>query len=54
MKPSTQPNSFHIPGTPEIDEDHIIISPFIVDDNVIGTMNLYRDHNIFRGRPHTS
>ncbi|MBU0528939.1 PAS domain S-box protein [bacterium] len=34
--------SFHLPGTPESDDDHVIISPFIIDNKVIGTMNLYR------------
>lgn len=36
------PNSYHVPGTPEEDEDYLIISPFIIDGKVIGTMNLYR------------
>lgn len=36
------PNSYHVPGTPEEDEDFLIISPFIIDGKVIGTMNLYR------------
>ena len=35
--------SFHLPGTPKSDDDHVIISPFIIDNKVIGTMNLYRD-----------
>ena len=35
--------SFHLPGTPESDDDHVIISPFIIDNKVIGTMNLYRN-----------
>ena len=38
----SNPASFHIPGTPDRDDDHIIISPFIIEKNVIGTMNLYR------------
>ena len=39
--------SFHLPGTPESDDDHVIISPFIIDNKVIGTMNLYRDRYPF-------
>ena len=32
----------HIQGTPEEDRDNIIISPFIIDGKVIGTLNLIR------------
>jgi len=39
--------TFHLPGTPESDDDHVIISPFIIDNKVIGTMNLYRDTSLF-------
>lgn len=39
--------TFHLPGTPELDDDHVIISPFIIDNKVIGTMNLYRDTSPF-------
>jgi len=39
--------SYHIPGTPEIDEDYVIISPFIVDNKAIGTLNLYRHTSKF-------
>ncbi len=34
--------SFHVPGTPEVDDEHIIISPFIIENKVIGTLNIYR------------
>ncbi|NHZ85248.1 MAG: PAS domain S-box protein [Planctomycetia bacterium] len=39
--------SFHVPGTPESDDDYIIISPFIIENKVIGTMNLYRGTSTF-------
>ena len=39
--------TFHLPGTPKSDDDHVIISPFIIDNKVIGTMNLYRDNFLF-------
>ncbi len=40
----TNPSSFHVPGTPETDEEYLIISPFEIDGEVIGTMNLYRSN----------
>ena len=39
--------AFHLPGTPDSDDDHVIISPFIIDHKVIGTMNLYQDNSLF-------
>ena len=44
---NTETGSFHLPGTPESDDDHVIISPFIINNKVIGTMNLYRDASPF-------
>jgi len=38
----SDPNSFQVPGTPATEEEYIIISPFNIDGEVIGTMNLYR------------
>lgn len=38
---NANPSSYHVPGTPDTDDEHIIISP-IFDKDVIGTMNLYR------------
>jgi len=37
-----QTGSYHIPGTPKTDEDRVIISPFIIDNEAIGAMNIYR------------
>jgi len=36
-----QPDKYHIPGTP-IDEDHLIIAPFIINEKVVGSLNIYR------------
>ncbi len=41
-----QTDGYHIPGTP-VDEDHLIVAPFIVNENVIGTLNIYRRDEVF-------
>ncbi len=36
------PTGFHIPGTPEDEEENLIVSPFIVDNRVLGAVCLDR------------
>jgi len=38
--------SFQVPGTP-VDNDHLIIAPFIVKSKAIGSLNIYRKEKIF-------
>ena len=42
-----QPGGYHIPGTP-VDEDHLIVAPFTVNDKVIGVISIYRQHELFQ------
>ncbi len=37
----SQPGGCHIPGTP-VDEDHLIVVPFIIDKKAIGAITIYR------------
>lgn len=39
--------AFHVPGTPVMDTDNILVAPLIINNNVIGTLNLFRDINPF-------
>ena len=41
-----QPDGHHIPGTP-IEEDHLIIAPFIINEKSIGSLNIYRSSATF-------
>ncbi len=41
-----QPDGYHIPGTP-IDEEHLIIAPFIINGKAIGSLNVYRSSATF-------
>jgi len=39
--------SYHIPGTPVDENEHLIISPMVINNEVIGTINIYRKNKIF-------
>jgi len=41
-----QPEEYHIPGT-AIDEEHLIIAPFIINEKAIGSLNIYRSSATF-------
>ncbi|NQV36481.1 MAG: PAS domain S-box protein [Candidatus Marinimicrobia bacterium] len=41
------PKAHQIPGTPVVKDEHLIVSPFIVDDTVLGAMSLNRIGTIF-------
>jgi PAS domain S-box-containing protein len=38
-----KPNAFHIPGTSNNKSENLIVVPLIIENNVFGTINLYRD-----------
>ncbi len=41
------PSSYHIPGTPVLEEEHVIVTPFVIDDKVLGAMCLSRIGKLF-------
>jgi len=51
---ASQKNAFHVPGTPDVDDDHVIIAPFKIDGKVIGTFNLYRSDRDFNEKDLTT
>ncbi|MFH1851393.1 MAG: ATP-binding protein [Candidatus Neomarinimicrobiota bacterium] len=40
-------SAFHVPGTPKDEGEHVIVAPFIVDDQVLGAMCISRLDRIF-------
>ncbi len=43
----SDPSSFHIPGTPVEEEEHVIVAPFVIDDQVLGAMCVNRIGRLF-------
>lgn len=41
-----QPDGFHIEGTP-VNDDHLVVAPFIIEGQAIGSLNVYRKNEIF-------
>ncbi len=41
--------AFHVPGTAVADTDNILVVPLIINNDVIGTLNLFRAVNSFSG-----
>jgi diguanylate cyclase (GGDEF)-like protein/PAS domain S-box-containing protein len=40
--PNTNPHSYHIPGTPDLNDEKVIVAPFIIDGKAMGAMCLDR------------